>query len=169
MLTCTTCDVEKEETEFRKSRGRWVRTCRGCRNAYHRQWRKDNLSKAATYIGNYRGTMPGALRERFHNSCWRAKNKGWAFDLTVDFLLDLYEKQEGKCYFSQELLSEKIGDPNRVSLDRLDPNKGYTQGNVALVCWKINDCKRSLSEEEFIKMCEGVVKNVQRLSERSRP
>lgn len=164
MIFCRDCEEEKPETEYRFSRGKLEPWCKTCMNAYQREWRRRNKSKAATYMGNYRGTMAGALRERLANSRWRASEKGWEYDLDIASLESLLETQEGLCYFSGEKLSEEVGNPNRVSLDRLDPKKGYTKDNVVLVCWKVNDAKRALSSEDFINLCRNIVLNVQRLS-----
>lgn len=164
MIICRECKKEQPEDQYRFARGKLEPWCKTCMNSYQRRWRQENKSKAASYMGNYRGTMAGALRERLANSKWRAADKGWDFDLDIDFLEDCLNRQNNRCYFSGELLSEEVGNPNRVSLDRLDPAKGYTKDNVALVCWKVNDAKRSLNSEEFLNLCRNIVLNVQRLS-----
>jgi hypothetical protein len=84
--------------------------------------------------------------------------------ITMPFLIKLYDQQEGKCAISGRPLSlgaEVLNgfDPNTISLDRKDPNKGYSMDNVQLTTLQVNIAKGRSTDEEFIKMCEDVVAN----------
>lgn len=46
-----------------------------------------------------------------------------------------------------------------VSLDRIDPEKGYTLDNLQLVCHAANMMKGTFSENELLKFCEAIIKN----------
>jgi len=46
-----------------------------------------------------------------------------------------------------------------ASLDRIDSSKGYIEGNVQWVHRKINMMKQSYTQEEFIELCQAVVRN----------
>jgi hypothetical protein len=69
-----------------------------------------------------------------------SKHRKLENDLTVDFINELYEKQNGLCYwFNVRLLpSETKKHPQQPSIDRLDRNKGYTKDNVVLTCYSAN-------------------------------
>jgi len=43
-----------------------------------------------------------------------------------------------------------------ASLDRIDNNKGYIEGNVQWVIKKINYMKNTLSEKNFINLCNKI-------------
>lgn len=46
-----------------------------------------------------------------------------------------------------------------MSIDRIDPNKGYTKDNVQLVCAQVNMMKSDMSLEELYMFCEAKIKN----------
>ena len=41
-----------------------------------------------------------------------------------------------------------------VSLDRIDPTKGYISGNVQVICWKANRIKSNLCPSELDTLCK---------------
>lgn len=65
------------------------------------------------------------------------KNAG-IFDLTRQQLIDLYNKQNGRCYYSNIVMSTKPSSHWKCSLERLDNDKGYTIDNVVLCCHEFN-------------------------------
>lgn len=106
-------------------------------------------------------TLRGRCSALKANAASRSKTKGWPFDLTIDFLVDLWNEQEGYCALTgRELL---IGSTNRrwsedlVSIDRIDNNKGYTKDNVWLVAQPVNYAKGVQTLEEFVRMCRQVI------------
>ena len=71
------------------------------------------------------------------------------FDLDYPFLKKLYEKQKGKCFYTQIPMILK-SDPNRIgsqasfnvlSVDRVDSLRGYVKDNVVLALNCINMLK----------------------------
>lgn len=54
------------------------------------------------------------------------------FDLSLDFLFELYLKQAGRCFYTG--ICMMICGPFKISLERLDPLKGYSVDNVVLIC-----------------------------------
>lgn len=91
--------------------------------------------------------------------------KGLGFDLTLEFLWDLFEKQKGTCALSglPLILECSLGDLNKngyqrktASLDRIDSSRGYLQENVQWVHKDINQMKSNRTDEEFIELCKAV-------------
>ena len=83
----------------------------------------------------------------------RGKIKG--FNLTLKYINELWNKQEGKCPFLGIKLIpsnwDHISDPIRTaSLDRIDSSKGYVEGNVMFVSMMINYAKNKYKLEELI-------------------
>ena len=145
------------------------------------------VAKSTSYLLHGEATVPscGCFRfgENIHN--WTgykeipgsyfyqvreaAKTKGREFDITIEYLHDLYVKQNKKCRFSGLQidfggadLTPNIKGSHRVvtaSLDRIDSSKGYVIGNVQWVHKKINKMKGNLSDEEFIYFCTEIGKN----------
>jgi hypothetical protein len=74
------------------------------------------------------------------------------FNITVPFLVDLFERQEGMCALSglpmvttthiDERPDDNRCNPNKLSIDRIDSVRGYTEDNVQLVRWRAN-CMKS--------------------------
>jgi hypothetical protein len=80
----------------------------------------------------------------------RAKAKSMDHGLDYEFLQSLYRLT---CPITDEpLLWERgHGKPqdNSPSLDRIDPRKGYTKGNVWLISYRMNRIKNDATPEEL--------------------
>ena len=82
--------------------------------------------------------------------------------LTLDFLLKVYESQNGLCALTGvpmtwETLSGKVA--TNISIDRVDSTIGYEEQNIQLVCRIVNIMKNNLSLNEFIGWCRLVEQN----------
>lgn len=81
----------------------------------------------------------------------RSRKYGYGFDIDKAFLTELWERQGGRCYWLNielRLTIENRG-PERPSLDRLDPTRGYTRDNVVLSSQFANMGRSTLSAERF--------------------
>lgn len=93
---------------------------------------------------------------------WRlgAKSRNIEFSITIEDAWEIFEKQNKKCALSGLDLKFRKGD-NRIqtaSLDRIDSSKTYTIDNIQWVHKEINRMKGCLTEPEFIKYCEEIIK-----------
>lgn len=76
------------------------------------------------------------------------------FDVTLEDLKDVWNKQHGKCVYSNVDLKlptdefTKIPLTKRASLDRIDSSKGYTKDNIQFVSSCINLMKNTMSDLE---------------------
>lgn len=86
---------------------------------------------------------------------------GLVFDLTPQYLKDLWDKQCGKCFYTGEPIELERGKGKwkSASLDKLDPSKGYTQGNVVWTTRLTNTSKQERTLAEFIEFCKVIVAN----------
>lgn len=78
------------------------------------------------------------------------------FNITIEYIWDLFVKQNRKCKFSGKNISfdnEKRGE-GTASLDRIDSSKGYIEGNVQWVHKLVNIMKQDMEDEEFRDWCE---------------
>jgi len=96
-------------------------------------------------------------------SGWKrgADDRSIQWDITNEQLDNLWDKQNGKCALTGLNMSLDHGNPNRVSLDRIDSTGYYSINNVQLTCSYVNRCKQSLSNEEFLEMCRLTVNNLE--------
>lgn len=75
------------------------------------------------------------------------------FELTLEFIGDLLEKQQYRCALSGLPIS---AIENTASLDRVDSSRGYTEDNVQWLHKDINMMKRHYNQDYFIHMCKLV-------------
>jgi hypothetical protein len=87
------------------------------------------------------------------------------FNVSIDYLWNLYLKQNRKCAlsgmdigFDGTTLENKCKETSKFtcSLDRIDSSQGYTEGNVQWVHKNINLMKNSFSTDTFISFCKKV-------------
>lgn len=85
--------------------------------------------------------------------------------VTKEYCYNLLEQQEFKCaltgqpiHLSNNSVDHKKG-LTTASVDRIDSSKGYVEGNIQWVHKNVNKMKWDLPQEEFISICEQVVKN----------
>lgn len=92
----------------------------------------------------------------------RARGGGYAADcFTFDHLLELLEKQDGRCAVTRKIFTfegNELG--TNVSIDRIDSNKPYSAENVRLVCAAVNYMKRRMNDDELLDWCLDIVKGV---------
>lgn len=158
LLLCHDCHQYKDESCFtpnnNKNKIRHYRRyiCNDC--SAERQRRHDkSLANEDKLIK--------CLRFRFLGARDRATKAGVPFNLTLDFLKDLWVKQDGKCALSglPMTFELKLGRTStNVSIDKKNRLFGYTQDNVQLVCMAANQAKSDMSEEELYNLCKSIVK-----------
>ena len=95
----------------------------------------------------------------------RAKNKYHCdFDSKIDisYLVGMLEGQKGLCALTGEQMETTRGgdwyggkNPNVVSIDRKDPNLGYTLDNIQLACSRWNTLKGTMTNEQWFAMCKA--------------
>lgn len=76
-------------------------------------------------------------------------------ELDVDFLVSLYNQQEGKCAISGIPMTHVAGQgviPTNISMDRIDNSIGYRKDNIQLTCRFINQAKMNMSMEQFTEL-----------------
>ena len=115
----------------------------------------------------YRTVM--GLSENISNSKKRAAKFNWDHDLTISYLAELWFKQKGRCVFTKKMLQYERGDPQnknpyRTSVDRIDNNLGYVQGNVRLLTHWANNAKNTWTDEIFVEFINASSKNLELVS-----
>lgn len=157
LLLCNKCHEYKPLDCFtpnhtkNKYRKCYSYTCKGCTNirqANH-EITLDSHSK-----------LHRCLNFRFLGARDRAVRCNIEFDITLDYIKQLWNKQEGKCALSEIPMTYSLREgrtPTNISIDKIDRSKGYTIGNVQLVCMACNQIKSDLTEEEMYNFCKNIV------------
>lgn len=94
---------------------------------------------------------------------FRAKKGGFPFDLTGKDLFNQWEKQNGRCFYTDTILDLKLELNNRKSphrlfpsVDKQDPKLGYVNGNIIWCIYVVNRMKSDLRHSEFVDFCSTV-------------
>jgi len=144
-----------------------VKTCRVCGESkllsdYYTKYNscKSCIIKATTiYRANNVPLHERNIVSRLKNLCTKARLRTKEFDLIHSDLLDVWDKQNGRCAYTKLPLLATANRFNTVSLDRVDSGKGYVVGNIQLVCAAINKMKQEYSEDLFILLSLLVTQN----------
>lgn len=117
------------------------------------KWYNKNKEKIAQesknkYIENCKNAGLKIVYNNIQNTSYKRK---YEFNITIDYLYELWDKQDGKCYYTLVEMINSAGNriPNQVSVDRIDSSKGYVKDNIALCCQSINYAKSNYNEEIF--------------------
>lgn len=80
------------------------------------------------------------------------QKKGIPVDSNLkDTLLELWQAQQGLCYYSgvPMVLQNYFTNEYAMTVDRIIPSVGYVKGNVVLCCNIVNKIKTNLSLEQL--------------------
>ena len=88
--------------------------------------------------------------------CRRRRNKVLEYNLTLEYIKELLLKQEYKDYYTGQV-PENYED---YSIDRIDSNLGYIEGNIVITTNRVNTMKNDMSTEEFKKLFSDIYKNI---------
>lgn len=154
-LYCCTCKTYKSISEFNKgdknkTRNDYSRECKTC-EAKRKSIQRASMNKDDK---NY------FLKHLLYGCKTRSLQNNLNFDLNVQFIVDLYNKQNGKCAISGLPMTTRRQsgkNPYNVSIDRIVPSLGYTKENVRLVCSHVNMMRSNLEDSQLLEFCKAVL------------
>ena len=76
--------------------------------------------------------------------------------VSEDYIRGLLLKQEFKDYYTG-LIPENYKD---YSIDRIDSNLGYIEGNIVITTNRVNTAKNDMTTEEFKKLILDLYNNI---------
>jgi len=88
-----------------------------------------------------------------------AQNRNLEFNITKEYVWDLYIKQDRKCIFTNLPIKFDSGSKSTASVDRKDNSKGYIEGNIQIVHKCLNIMRGSTEDELFRYLCILVARN----------
>lgn len=91
----------------------------------------------------------------------RAATQGIPFDIDRNYMIDLWDYQDGKCSISDQPFDLSVPtkyscNPDAPSIDKIEPKLGYVKGNVRLVCYQVNMALNEYGENKLIEMCKRI-------------
>lgn len=123
-----------------------------CSQSCRTEYIKSHPEMIPTYKN--RDSVSDFFYKKFIRSKFGARKRGVAFsdDLTPEYLIDLWNKQRGLCYYTGIPMSFDPNDELRlVSVDRIDSKKGYEPGNLVLCTYAFNSFKFSYPKDKIIE------------------
>lgn len=159
LLKCHKCGQYKDVEEFDIKGDSKIRQykdtrCKQC---------KAKLGKLR--ISNYSDEkkLHHILLSRLLSAKKRAAKKNIEFDITLEDLVNMYNKQKGLCVITGLKMTYDVLNGRtytNISLDRIDSQKGYTKDNTQLVCMIVNQIKSDLTYEELYYYCDKIVRSI---------
>lgn len=106
------------------------------------------------------GELSSAYFNRIRKS---AQKRTIEFHITMQHVWDLYITQKKKCALTGADLTlnkrwASVNNTQSASLDRIDSNVGYVEGNVQWVDKDVNMLKRGVDQDRFIELCLSVAR-----------
>lgn len=101
----------------------------------------------------------------------RARKDGMPFDITPEYIEQLWDLQDGRCALTGDRMTRYEGHgknsiiESNASLDRIQSldsrgrKNGYTQGDVQLVTWEANRMKGQMDYKSFVSACKTIIQN----------
>jgi len=169
-LLCSRCGFFKPPDSFymdSKKKTEIRSMCKFCWSESYKQ-----------YIGfTLRGVMVRILhsaRNRAQgNSMKPSREQAGQFELDLNFLLDLWLKQKGRCAYSDLIMNTTPFTSCRLSLERLDNALGYVPHNVVFICSEFNTSDFSVHASKRVlgtpKWSQDKVESLPRLISRTAP
>lgn len=119
------------------------------------------INRART--SKYREVPEIFIKSKLSSYQSRARFENSPFNLTSEALIEQWQRQGGICFYTGKTIDFKLVTPNgkaphndTPSLDRMDPNKGYTLGNVVWCSYAINRMKNEFTYDQFVEMCSHI-------------
>ena len=126
---------------------------------------RNNLSKSCGCLGREQSSTG---YKDISGSYWRraiesAVDRGYNFDITIEYAWDKFVEQNGKCALSGLdiilVTNQDKSYKQTASLDRIDSTKGYVEGNIQWLHKNINAMKKAFSENDFLFYIRKIVDN----------
>ncbi len=102
-------------------------------------------------------TVAGLASKLFHDARRRAKQKGFEFTITQEWIVERLEA--GVCQLSGLPLEiAQAGTANSPSLDRKNNSKGYTPANCQVITAQANRAKGEWTQGDLLIFCMSYVR-----------
>ena len=159
---CYGCDriFKKTKKEFNK----------GERLGYHHYCSIPCISIGQKKDPRRRGYIMSRTNEysKFRSHLRSIRRRDKHHNITLEYLKEVWDKQDGICPISGIKMDMPINTTvdartkltaYTASVDRINGEYGYTQGNIRFVTFMANMCRNKFTDKEVIEFCKRVVEN----------
>jgi hypothetical protein len=167
-VKCTKCKKSKTFKDFYKDSNRSNGLTSACK-ACHKKVRQLNRLKNAEYQRKLRSEDPERVKQSKRNS-WRnldprkkmlqqAKNRCRRNSIEFDLVLeDIVISDKCPLLGVDFIIGVKHDYQYTYSLDRINPDKGYTKGNVWVISMLANSMKNNATKEQLLTFADNIYK-----------
>lgn len=161
-ITCNNCGItfEKRTADYNKERRKNPECNFFCTQSCHSKVNVGHLKGLCSFADRpelLRKALAAAAKANtryngrdkvFATIIRKCKQRKKEFDLTIEFLGELWDRQGGECALSNIPLDlDSTSFVTMPSIDRIDSKKGYVVGNVQFVSCSINLAKSSMGDD----------------------
>lgn len=147
-------------------------TCFQCEETFNKTVYEIEKSKSGRHFCSRKCASKYATEQRYGKSVGfgyytnstrkRAKRQDLEFNLTPEYLKELYENQNGLCAITgiQIILNSNTRlekDLSLASVDRIDNSLGYVKGNIHFTCLGFNYMRNSTSLEHAVSFLNKIM------------
>lgn len=137
---CRRCEIPKSKSQFTQGRN----VCKTCENE------RQKLHIHTNFLRYF-------SRKASSSRLW-AEHRNIPFSINGQDLLDMYEYQNRKCFYTDRPMRPNAGLGNKrecVSIDRIVPHLGYVLPNIVLCTTQANLIKNDQTLEELKEWMPG--------------
>lgn len=148
-LLCTKCNEMKPLNDFpNRKNGRNGKSwnCKKCTNEYYKNYKKNASLNSDANLIKYFNYKINIIKQQDKN-----KFPDYISSLTVEDLLEVYKKYDGRCVYSRKKLKpgSKANIYVKISFDRIDNSKPHEKDNLQLASVFMNMYRSDKSHQEF--------------------
>ena len=161
-LRCPKCGADKDLDCFSNGKNKTGKTswCKLCVNSYTKQYSIDNPQVARNSYHRNKNRPVQKLK-----ALLRTTGRKKCIDRSELKFEDCWKKLEESnftCDITGVPFVFETRHPQTLSIDRIDPSRGYTLDNIRFVCWWVNTAMGSWGLETTKKMIKEWMENDQK-------
>ena len=151
-IKCEKCNIIKSVTEFYKDRSKSSGL-----QCYCILCQKEKVYESSSKLESYLNYYLCVLKKNINNE---EKEK---FNLNIDNLINIYNKQEKKCALTKELLTyyngkcltnDKYEKKFNIKIQKITNINGYNKDNIILIGNSISKMIGNMELKEFKRICK---------------
>jgi hypothetical protein len=147
---CASCASEKAKISWASGKNKQSKN----RSKNVKQWNDSEKAKTAKQRWKTKNPKLAWATSAIGGAKLRAALKGVVFDLTSKYVESITPERCPVFHEPFVFAGNKVPQPFSATLDRLDPSKGYVQGNVVVISMKANSIKNAYGSEEVKKVAD---------------
>ncbi len=139
----------------------YTQTNKGKESKRKAQRKYSKSMKGKEIRAKWRRGKSGAIRRLLKSARERAKKKSLNCDLDYNIILKILDSSGWRCALSNipfDLTIKKPRDIYKISIDKINPSKGYTKDNTRFILFGLNAFKGSNNDKELLDIVKTVYK-----------